>query len=293
MNNNTETDGSLAPSSRGPDSARPSRARRALIGAAALGLAGLGVMSASGARGATHAAPAARVIRALIESWPPYLYRDADGTVRGLDAALLEAIARQAGYTVTWIEAPPQWRKRRYRELLADQFDVIFSATPSPDLSKSVMYTRSYRNEVMMVAAPARHDAQLDSLRGFEDLLAHRVRLLHVESKGLGADFEAHRARLDAAGLLIPYPTSRQGIDMLRLGRAPLILGDALDLETQARLSSLRLIRQPYGYSAQPVSLMLSRRRLDEADLARLDQAIYTLEQRGTLGAIRKQHGLP
>lgn len=287
MNNDSETDRSA------PPEATPSATltRRALLGAVALGW--------SGVRAATPQPPQPpkqapqRVIRALAESWPPYLYRDADGVMRGLDAELLEAIARQAGYEVRWIEAPPQWRRRRYRELLNDQFDVIFSATPAPQNAKSVMYSRSYRNEVMMVAAPVPHDAKLDTLRGFEDLLARRVRLLHVESNELGRDFEAHRKKLGAAGLLIPYPTTRQGIDMLRLGRAPLIQGDMLDLETQARLSSMRLIRQPYGYSSQPVSLMLGRRRLSETDRARIDQAIVTLEQRGALAAIRKRHGLP
>lgn len=309
MNKNMETPGPRAPAERSTpaselvtesanepaiaSAAAPIAAlsRRALLGAVALGWSA--AHAAPPARETRDSRAPARVIRALAEAWPPYLYRDPDGTMRGMDTELLEAIARQAGYELRWIQAPPQWRKRRYRELLNDQFDVIFSATPSPLNAKTVMYTRSYRNEVMMVAAPVPHDAKLDTLRSFDDLIAGRVRLLHVESKGLGAEFEAHRHKLDEAGLLIPYPTTRQGIDMLRLGRAPLILGDALDLDTQARLSSMRLIRQPYGYSSQPVSLMLGRRRLGEQDLARIDQAIFTLEQRGTLAAIRRRHGLP
>lgn len=309
MNKNMETPGPRAPAERSTpaselvtesanepaiaSAAAPIAAlsRRALLGAVALGWSA--AHAAPPARETRDSRAPARVIRALAEAWPPYLYRDPDGTMRGMDAELLEAIARQAGYELRWIQAPPQWRKRRYRELLNDQFDVIFSATPSPLNAKTVMYTRSYRNEVMMVAAPVPHDAKLDTLRSFDDLIARRVRLLHVESKGLGAEFEANRHKLDEAGLLIPYPTTRQGIDMLRLGRAPLILGDALDLDTQARLSSMRLIRQPYGYSSQPVSLMLGRRRLGEQDLARIDQAIFTLEQRGALAAIRRRHGLP
>ena len=94
-----------------------------------------------------------------------------------------------------------------------------------------------------------------------------------------------------AAGLLLPYQTTRQGVDMLRLGRASLILGDDLDVHAQARASGVRLLRQPFGHSVQPVCLMLSRRRLDERDLARFDQAIQVLEQRGTLTAIRRRHG--
>jgi ABC-type amino acid transport substrate-binding protein len=231
-----------------------------------------------------------RVLRALVESWPPYLYSGDHGRVQGLDAELLEAICREAGFEVHWVRAPMAWRKRRYKELLNDQFDVIFSATPVAFNANLVMYTRTYRRETMMVAALAPHPPILDSLRNFDDVLKERIRLLHVDASGLGKEFDAIRPRLANAGLLIPYPTTKQGIEMLRIGRASLILGDALDLQEQSRAAGLRLIRQAYGYSEEPVSLMLSRRRLSEIDLDDLNRAIVDLEQRGVLGAIRNRY---
>jgi ABC-type amino acid transport substrate-binding protein len=231
------------------------------------------------------------VLRALVESWPPYLLPGADGAVGGLDAELLQAICTQAGFELSWIRGSAQWRKRRFRELLNDQFDVIFSATPVPGRERTVMYSRSYRNERFMVAAADRRDPRLDGLQTFEQVLQRRIPLLHVDALGLGADFEAWRPRLAGAGLLLPYQTTRQGVDMLRLGRASLILGDDLDVQAQARASGVRLLRQSFGHSVQPVCLMLSRRRLDERDLAHIDQAIQVLEQRGTLAAIRGRHG--
>lgn len=235
--------------------------------------------------------PRPRVLRALVESWPPYLLPGADGAVGGLDAELLQAICTQSGFELSWIRGSAQWRKRRFRELLNDQFDVIFSATPVPGRERTVMYSRSYRNERFMVAAADRRDPRLDGLQTFEQVLQRRIPLLHVDALGLGADFEAWRPRLAGAGLLLPYQTTRQGVDMLRLGRASLILGDDLDVQAQARASGVRLLLQSFGHSVQPVCLMLSRRRLDERDLARIDQAIQVLEQRGTLAAIRGRHG--
>jgi len=241
-----------------------------------------------GARAA--AAEPRRVLRALVEDWPPYLEADGKGRMRGLDAELLEAIGAEAGYAVEWVREPAELRKRRYLEFMDDRFDVIFSATPVRANAEIAMYTAPYRSEVMKVAAAQPHDARLDSLRGFDDLLAHGIHLLHVQATGLGRDFEAHRERLAAAGLLIPYPTTRQGIEMLRIGRAPLILGDALDLGAQARLAGVTLVRQPYGHSAESVSLMLSRKRLNDGDLARIDRAIHALERRGALNAIRHRY---
>jgi polar amino acid transport system substrate-binding protein len=253
----------------------------------ALGMLGA---AATGA-GALQAADRPRVIRALVESWAPYLIPGADGTMRGLDADLLQAICKQAGFHLNWVRGPQQWRRRRFRELLNDQFDVIFSATPAPAHERVVLYSRPYRSETFLVAAADRRDARLDRLHGFEDVLRRHVPLLHVDALRLGTDFETWRPRLAEAGLLIPYQTARQGLDMMRLGRAPLILGDELELMAQAKLSGQRLNRQPFGYSVQPVSLMLSRRRLDEADVARLDQSIHALEQRGALAAIRRRYG--
>jgi len=232
-----------------------------------------------------------RVLRALVESWPPYLVPSPDGSMRGLDAELLQAICTKAGFELSWIRGTPQWRKRRFRELLNDQFDVIFSATPVPELERLVMYTRPYRNEAFMVAATDLRDPRLIGLQGFEQVLQRRIPLLHVDAHGLGDDFENWRERLADAGLLLPYQTTRQGVDMLRIGRAALILGDDLDVHAQARVSGVRLLRQPFGHSVQPVCLMLGRRRLNERDRARIDQAILVLEQRGTLAAIRRRHG--
>lgn len=271
--------------------------RRCLLGAGTFLGATSALIGSVAAAAAPTAAPSPRnrVLRALIESWPPYLIPGADGSMRGLDAELLQAICRQAGYELAWIRGSPQWRKRRFRELQNDQFDLIFSATPAATLASMVMYTRPYRNEAFMLAAAERSDGRpdprLQGVRGFEDVLRRRLTLLHVDAFSLGADFESWRPRLAEAGLLVPYQTTRQGVDMLRLGRAPLILGDDLDLHAQARALNLRLVRQPFGASVQPVCLMVSRRRLDESDVGRLDRAIHALEQRGDLAAIRKRHG--
>ena len=250
---------------------------------AVFGLAAAGV-------GVSRAAATRRVIRALVESWPPYLYPGEGTAVRGLDAELLAAICQRAGYEVSWIRAPIERRKRRYQELLSDQFDVIFSATPAARNLEDVMYTQSYRREIMMVAAPLIHDSTLELVHGFNDVLKRRVRLLCVDAEGLGKEFEAFRRPLENAGLLVRYPTSRHGVEMLRAGRAALILGDALDLREQARRIGFPLVRQPYGYNEEPVSLMLSRKRLNEADRLRINQSISELEQRGVLGAIRRRY---
>ncbi|MDY0746534.1 transporter substrate-binding domain-containing protein [Paucibacter sp. R3-3] len=252
---------------------------------AVLGLAAAGI-------GAARAAGTRRVVRALVESWPPYLYPGEGQAVRGLDAELLVAICQRAGYEVSWVRAPIERRKRRYEQLLSDQFDVIFSATPVPDKLGEVMYTQPYRREIMMVAAPVVHDSTLELVRDFNDVLKRRVRLLHVEADGLGKEFEASRQALADAGLLVRYATGRQGVEMLRAGRAALILGDALDLQEQARQLGFPLVRQAYGYSETPVSLMLSRKRLNEADLRRINQAITELEQRGVLAAIRSRYAV-
>lgn len=233
------------------------------------------------------------VIRALVESWHPYLIDGPDGTMHGLDAELLQAICDQAGFDLVWVRAGPEWRRRRYLEFLHDRFDIIFSATPVPANADVAMYTRPYRSEVMMVAAPVRHEARLDSVRGFADLLQRRIPLLHVDARELGREFESFRPQLQQAGLLVPYPTPLQGLEMLIAGRAPLILGDMLDLQTEAHELGMQLRRQAYGYSAESVTLMLSRKRLGDADLARINQAIRTLEQNGALGAIRRRYGLP
>ena len=233
-----------------------------------------------------------RVLRALRETWAPYLYPGDGDKVRGLDAELLEAICQQAGFQLVWVRAPDARRRRRYQELLDDRFDVVFSATPDAHKLDLVFYTRSYRTETMMVGAPLVRDPALDSLRSFEDVLNRRIRLLCTDAEGLGNDFESHRARLQDAGLLIRYPTTRQGIEMLRAGRAQLIIGDARDLQEQSRLLAFPLLRQPYGFSSEPVSLMLSRRRLNMTDFRDIDQAIDALERRGVLSAIRSRYAI-
>ncbi len=230
------------------------------------------------------------VIRVLLDDWPPYINPRKGPPIRGLDAELLQAICTQANYEVAWINAPVSWRKRRYMELLNDQFDLIFSATPRSTNMDVVMYTQRYRDEVMMVCAPRSHAAELDQIRSFQDVLDRKIRLLHIDAKGLGKEFEEFRPRLEAAGLLVRFPTSIHGLEMLRAGRGQFVLGDALSLQYQSKIAGMDLVRMPFGYSTQPVSLLLSRRRLGEDDLQRLDKAIEQLERKGVLGAIRKTY---
>ncbi|PHV39323.1 ABC transporter substrate-binding protein [Janthinobacterium sp. BJB304] len=248
------------------------------------------VLLAATLLGSVLPAQACRMTMAL-EQWPPYLYRDAQGSYTGLDLELLQAIFKEAHCTLVTLPELPTAR----RQLLFQTggLDLMLAASETPERQSYARFSISYRDEAVGVFGKAGTHAAQRHVGSFGQLARGKATLLAPKVGWYGAQYAAARPALEKDGRLNTFGSFRQGILMLDAGRADLLLGDVLAVRHEARLQGVALTTLPFLALRAPVHLMLNARSTSTADLARLNAAITRLEQRGVLAAIRARYDAP
>ena len=233
---------------------------------------------------------ACRMTMAL-EQWPPYLYRDAQGSYTGLDLELLRAIFKEARCTlVTLPELPTARRQLLFQK---GELDLLPAASDTSERHAYARFSVSYRDETVGIFGKAGTHAVQRQIASFAQLARGKSTLLAPKVGWYGAQYAAARPALEKAGRLNAFGSFRQGILMLDAGRADLLLGDVLAVRHEARLQGVALNTLPFLALRAPVHLMLNARTTSAADLARLNAAITHLEQRGVLATIRARYEAP
>ena len=224
-------------------------------------------------------------IKHVYEDWPPYLYRDKSNALTGLDLELVTAIARQAKCKLTTLPHVPSLR----RDLLFHEgkVNLILAASDIDERHAYARFSIAYRHEtVRLFATPAKF-ASYRALTGFDTIVRDRMSLLAPSTGWYGPNYAHVVDALKESHQLRTFGTLEQGIRMFGAGRADLIMGDGAGIAWLAEHSGLKLQALPYIVHSAPVHLMLSLASTTEDDLRRINEAILTLEKRGTLGAIR------
>ena len=233
---------------------------------------------------------ACRMTMAL-EQWPPYVYRDAQGSYTGLDLELLRAIFKEAQCTlVTLPELPTARRQLLFQK---GELDMLPAASDTSERQSYARFSIAYRDEAVGLFNKSGNTDSVRQIASFAQLARGKATLLAPKVGWYGAQYAAARPALEKDGRLNTFGTFRQGILMLDAGRADLLLGDVLAVRHEARLQGVALNTLPFLVLRAPVHLMLNARTTSADDLARLNAAITHLEQRGVLAAIRARYDAP
>jgi polar amino acid transport system substrate-binding protein len=234
---------------------------------------------------------AACELRMALEQWPPYLYRQPDAALAGLDWELAQAILKEAGCKLA--PQPELPTARRQREFEQGQLDLMLSASNTAERRRYARFSIAYRHETVGVFARAGAQRHYQHLSSFDALVRDKVSLLAPKVGWYGAAYARAQPTLAASGRLSTFISFEQGLRMLDAGRADLILGDALALRHQARQQGTAIAALPLVVLRAPVHLMLNKSTTTQADLDHINAAITRLEQQGVLGAIRSRYGEP
>lgn len=97
--------------------------------------------------------------------WQPYLYKDSNQVVTGLDIELMQAIFENIGYKITLVELP--W-KRHLNNVEQGRTDLAASASKTPEREQYAFFSDPYRTEsaVMYIRKEDVGKYEFDSLRG-------------------------------------------------------------------------------------------------------------------------------
>ena len=183
--------------------------------------------------------PALPVIRFAPEAdYGPFVYRDADGRIRGLSVDLLDQVARHAGVSLQMLPARP------LAEILAGarrgEVDLVSSLRPTPERAEFLGFTRPYvQVDAIAVGRPGGPVPDLRELAG--------------RPVAVGAGYAVERFVREA------YPQirwqsvadDRIGLERLRAGQVDAVVADVASVHfivTQQRWPALVLGR-PVGFS--------------------------------------------
>ncbi len=95
------------------------------------------------------------------------------------------------------------------------------------------------------------------------------------------------------AGLTVEFTYLDQGIRMLAIGRARLIMSDTPALFAAAKKEGVAIEALPFVVTSAPVHMMFSKASVSEHDVRQLNEATARLEKKGALQTIRSAYGLP
>lgn len=229
-------------------------------------------------------------LRMASESWPPYIYRGADGELAGADVELVQAIVREAGCTLEVVPELPSLR----REILFRQgkLDLMLAASRTEDRRRYARFSAPYRQEQVGLFVATAKLQQFAAIDSFDTIARQRIAVLAPRAGWYGPAYARAAGAPQASSWRNTFGTFRQGIQMFRAGRAELIMGDTAALQHEAKQQGVALSALPYVPFHAPVHLMLNASTTTQDQLARINSAIARLEHSGALATIRARHGL-
>lgn len=230
-------------------------------------------------------------LRVALEDWPPYVHVGANGQPVGLEVELLQAVAREAGCTVKFLGNIP--RQRRMALFKAGELDLLYAASDTPERREFALFSMPYRDEHVRVMVDARNPPQ-PFPSSFTALLERRLPLLVPHGGYFGEEYEQIKPQLRDGGLLVPFEDLPQGVNMLRIGRARLIMGDEATLQylTSRPDAGVKLLPLPLIASQGPVHYMLNKMTLTPVDKAEIDKAITKVIRSGERARILARYGV-
>ena len=229
-------------------------------------------------------------IHLVAEEWPPYAFSSGSEQQTGLDIDLTRAILREAGCTL--VIAPFVPSVRRLLMFQRGETDLLLAASDTPERRRFARFSVSYRHESIGLFVLARNAEQVQNVAGFDDVIARELSLLAPTTGWYGKDYERAYPRLKSAGKLSLFGTVQQGVRMLGVERALLIMGDSAAIEHEARSQKLDLRALPRVALQAPVHMMFSRASVPADDVEQINAAIGRLERSGALRAIRLRYGV-
>jgi ABC-type amino acid transport substrate-binding protein len=183
--------------------------------------------------------PALAAVRFAPESdYGPFVYRDADGRIRGLSVDLLERVALHAGLSLQVLPARP------LAEILAGarrgEVDLITSLRPTPERAEFLGFTRPYvQVDAIVVGRPGAPKPVLEDLAG------------RTVAVGAGYAVEGFVRSAYPGVRWKPVADDRSGLDLLRNGQVDAVVADVASVHFIVRREGWPAfaLGRPIGFS--------------------------------------------
>ena len=218
------------------------------------------------------------------DPWEPYQYADADGSVRGLDVEIANQLAEDAGCTIRYVRG--EWGQM-LSQLRTGELDMLLAGTVLPERESYAHFSEPYREETFAVFVRGDSLAELRDLDIMEMAAAgHKVGITEGYFYGEQINEQAYEG--EHANAFVPAPFAELNYWRLLDGTTDALLDDPFVGVSVIRRKGWenRIVRHPQVLRSGTVSLMFSRESVDEATVARFDEALLRRKADGSIDRI-------
>jgi polar amino acid transport system substrate-binding protein len=235
-------------------------------------------------------AECSRPLRYALSDWKPYAFKDAIAEGHGIDADILQAVAKQAGCRIEILSDVPGARSHlMFKQGL---IDVFTGYSYTDERTEFARYTHSYRDEVVGVYS-LNPKIKSEEIKNFDDVLNKKYFLVAPASGFYGSSYAAAEPVLLERKQLSKVDGAERALKMLMKNRGDLVFNDSYVLQYTAltmRIGALK--KTSLETSREKIYLGLSKASTTEADLNVLDAALEKLIANGSIDKIFKRYGV-
>jgi polar amino acid transport system substrate-binding protein len=218
------------------------------------------------------------------ELWYPYQYHNKQQELVGLDIETFNAIMKQAKLPFKIAEIP--W-KTHLHFLKTGKMDVAMGASWSKDREEFAYFSLPYRQETVKLFVK-KGNAKNISLPSLVDLIGSPY-LVGVEGGYFyGLEYQKLIKRLDFQANISEVIDLEQNVSLVLEGNLDGFLVDPITMKSFVEKYNMHNVFEQHSlevYSAD-IHIMLSKKSLNESILRKVDLAITTLKNDGTLQRI-------
>lgn len=237
-------------------------------------------------------AECSKTLTILQSDWRPYLYRQPDGRLSGLDFELITSILDLAGCRYEFIEQP---FKRALASLEAGEIDLMTGVSVTPDRQIYGRFSHPYREERIVMMMRQRDLARFSSTSLWDMVYGHNLTVGTMMGGYYGETF----GRLDQDALasenrLVYVESNARLLNMLVLGRIDVIVEDLASLHMNADRLGFddRVAVHPRPLNSDVVHFILSRQSTTEADVDTINAAIDAFLASDSYHQLLSRYGL-
>lgn len=218
------------------------------------------------------------------ESWEPYMFRDDNGELTGLDIELLQAVFKEMGCTLRYVEMP---FKRHLLQLEKGQVDLATSVQIRPDRELYAIFSAPYRNSEMNLYLRT-ENVTLFPEKSLEDMLSRGVRIGVVRGYYYGETVRELLANEKTAAQFEEETSDTLNVRKVLGYRINGLLADPIVITHELRKNGNTgaLSRHPVPVHSAAFYFMFSRKSVKPEFIEAFNDALGRTAQSGVLATI-------
>ncbi len=221
------------------------------------------------------------------ELWHPYQFHNTDNKLTGVDIEIFNLIAKNAKISISYVELP--WQ-RHLLYLKSGKVDFAFGASYTKEREETSYFSMPYRKETVNLFVK-KDTSQTMKLNRLSDLINSEYLIGIENGYYYGEEFKKLKETPEFLSRIHGVLDIEQNVKMLMKGHINGFFSDPITMQSFIKKYKLQGVfeQHPLPIFQNDIYIMLSKKTFINADLAKINKIILSLQQSGQLEEILKR----